>query len=94
VNRYPHIYSRKFAMTTYQSKPQERDDKANFVNVPEIIRALTPILIAAIGGGIGIAVLALPSSTSPNAQSAGFGLASTAIAGAAGLAQAKSQKDE
>ena len=56
----------------------------------EIIRALTPILIATIGGMIGVAVLVI----NPNNQ-AGFGLASAAIAGAAGLAQPnKNQKDQ
>ena len=58
----------------------------------EVIRALTPILIAAIGGVIGIVVL----FQAPGNQ-AGFGLASTAIAGAAGLSQSSkdpSQKDK
>lgn len=57
----------------------------------EIIRALTPILLALIGGTIGMAVLIM------DAGDAGFGLASTAIAGAAGLAQPQkeqNQKDE
>ena len=81
-------------MTTYRSDSQENDNKVRLIIIPEIIRALTPILIAAIGGGIGIAVLTLNPDDSSNTQSAGFGLASTAIAGAAGLAQAKSQKDE
>lgn len=59
-------------------------------NAAEIIRALTPILIAAIGGAIGIVIL----FQTPNNQ-AGFGLASTAIAGAAGLAQPhKDPKDK
>ncbi|GAB4384471.1 MAG: hypothetical protein Kow00121_47980 [Elainellaceae cyanobacterium] len=48
---------------------------------PEIIRALTPLMIALIGGAIGITVLIKGSSE------AGFGVASTALAGAAGLAQ-------
>lgn len=47
---------------------------------PEIIRALTPIFIAFIGGAIGLAVLM-------TGNEAGFGVASTALAGAAGLAQ-------
>ncbi|MEO0376734.1 MAG: hypothetical protein AAF329_19365 [Cyanobacteria bacterium P01_A01_bin.17] len=49
----------------------------------EIIRASTPISLAIIGGIIGITVL----WKAPDDTSAGFGLASTAIAGAAGLAQ-------
>ena len=57
----------------------------------EIIRALTPIFIAAIGGAIGITVLV----TNTNAQdSAGLGLAGTAIAGAAGLAQPHRDKNQ
>lgn len=56
----------------------------------EIIRALTPILIATIGGVIGVVVLVI----NPNNQ-AGFGLASAAIAGAAGIAQPqKNQKED
>jgi hypothetical protein len=55
----------------------------------EVIRALTPILIAAIGGVIGIVVLL----KTPDNQ-AGFGLASTAIAGAAGLAQSNKDPKE
>jgi hypothetical protein len=81
-------------MTTYSPESKDRNQKTQLMLIPEIIRALTPILIAAIGGGIGIAVLALSPSSSSNTQSAGFGLASTAIAGAAGLAQAKNQRDE
>ncbi len=49
---------------------------------PEIIRALTPIFLATIGGAIGVAGL-VANKVDP----AAFGLASTAIAGAAGLAQ-------
>jgi hypothetical protein len=56
----------------------------------EVIRALTPILIATIGGVIGVVVLFI----NPNNQ-AGFGLASAAIAGAAGIAQPqKNQKED
>lgn len=52
----------------------------------ETIRALTPIFIAAIGGVIGLTVLFV--SGPDNAKlTAGLGLAGTAIAGAAGLAQ-------
>ena len=54
----------------------------------ELIRALTPMFLAFVGGVIGLSALFLGAGES------GFGLASTAIAGAAGLAQAKSQKDE
>jgi hypothetical protein len=53
---------------------------------PELINALTPVLIALIGGIIGVAVLT--TNTESDAKwSAGMGLAGTAIAGAAGLAQ-------
>jgi hypothetical protein len=55
----------------------------------EVIRALTPILIATIGGVIGIVVLVI----NPNNQ-AGFGLASAAIAGAAGIAQPQKNHKE
>jgi uncharacterized membrane protein len=54
----------------------------------EIIRALTPLFIATIGGVIGVAVLFVPDTKDNDAKwSAGIGLAGTAIAGAAGLAQ-------
>lgn len=59
----------------------------------EIIRASTPIFIAAIGGVIALTALSIKTDTAKNA----FGLASTAIAGAAGLAQphkTSNQKDE
>lgn len=46
----------------------------------EFIQALTPVCLAAMGGALGIFVLVM------HASEAGFGLASTAIAGAAGLA--------
>lgn len=57
----------------------------------EVIRALTPIFIALIGGIIGISVLV----SNTNNAAAGFGVASTALAGAAGLAQpSKEAKDK
>jgi hypothetical protein len=49
----------------------------------EMIRALTPLFIALIGGVIGLTVLLIGAKDTQSA----FGLASTAIAGAAGLAQ-------
>jgi hypothetical protein len=54
---------------------------------PEFMNSLTPIFIAAIGGIIGIAVLVSPAANDAAKSSAGMGLAGTAIAGAAGLAQ-------
>lgn len=52
---------------------------------PELINSLTPIFIASIGGIIGVTALFV----SPDAAkwSSAMGLAGTAIAGAAGLAQ-------
>ncbi|NEU76977.1 hypothetical protein PI95_031890 [Hassallia byssoidea VB512170] len=58
---------------------------------PEIIRAITPMFIASVGAIIGVAVLFSPGISDAK-TSAGFGLAGTAIAGAAGLAQ--SSKNE
>ena len=52
-----------------------------FLNDADIIRAFTPIFIALIGGAIGISVLYT------HADPASFSLATSAIAGAAGLAQ-------
>lgn len=56
----------------------------------EIICALTPMFIAAIGGAIGLAVLFVNTDIAES----GFGLASTAIAGAAGLAQPTKKLDQ
>lgn len=53
---------------------------------PEFIRAVTPIFLASIGAVIGVAVVVSPNSNEAK-SSAGLGLAGTAIAGAAGLAQ-------
>jgi hypothetical protein len=58
---------------------------------PEMIRAMTPMFMAAVGAIIGVAVLVSPNITDAK-WSAGLGLAGTAIAGAAGLAQ--SSKNE
>ncbi|MEH2083934.1 MAG: hypothetical protein V7K89_29400 [Nostoc sp.] len=61
---------------------------------PEVIRAITPMFIATIGAVIAVAVIVSPSATNPAQFSAGLGLAGTAIAGAAGLAQStKSESD-
>ncbi len=54
--------------------------------IPEVIRACTPLFLATIGGVIGLAVLTQPN-LKDGQWSAGLGLAGTAIAGAAGLAQ-------
>ncbi|MEM9568142.1 MAG: hypothetical protein AAF974_07515 [Cyanobacteria bacterium P01_E01_bin.34] len=51
------------------------------------IRAITPLFIAAIGGAIGIAVLLQPGGGDDPKWAAGYGLAGTALSGAAGLAQ-------
>lgn len=53
---------------------------------PEVIRAFTPLFLASIGGLIGVSVLFAPNINEAKWASA-LGLAGTAIAGAAGLAQ-------
>lgn len=53
---------------------------------PEVIRAFTPVFLATIGGLIGLAVTFAPNLENDQ-RSSGLGLAGTAIAGAAGLAQ-------
>ncbi len=60
---------------------------------PEVIRALTPIFLASVGASIGIVALFAPSQSEAK-WSAGLGLASTAIAGAAGLAQTSKQETD
>ncbi len=57
---------------------------------PEFIYSITPIFISTIGGIIGVTVLVTDSDDAK--WSSGIGLAGTAIAGAAGLAQ--SNKNE
>jgi hypothetical protein len=57
-----------------------------------LIRAFTPLLLATIGGAIGVAVLFLPQNADSVKWSAGMGLAGTAIAAAAGLAQPSNNK--
>ena len=60
---------------------------------PEVIRATTPVILATVGAIIGICVV-LNESISDAKSAAAFGLAGTAIAGAAGLAQtSKSEPD-
>ena len=56
---------------------------------PKVISALTPIVIAVIGGTIGLTVL-INKIESPEAM----GLASSAIAGAAGLARSNGDNHE
>jgi len=60
-------------------------------NITELINALTPIFIAAIGGIIGVTVL-VTNSGSDAKWSAGMRLAGTAIAGAAGIAQSSKRE--
>jgi hypothetical protein len=52
----------------------------------DVIRACTPLFLATIGGLFGLAVLTQPQMDEGR-WAAGLGLAGTAIAGAAGLAQ-------
>ena len=62
-------------------------------SIPEVIEAVTPLILAAIGGLIGVVVLLQPGISETKAT-AGLGLAGTAIAGAAGLARTgKSEQD-
>ncbi len=66
---------------------EKAEDKA-FTVTPELIRALTPMFMATVGLVIGVAALFVPTDGKNDAKwSAAFGLAGTAIAGAAGLAQ-------
>lgn len=58
--------------------------------IPEFINSLTPIVIATIGGVIGVVALFIADDAAQ--LSSAMGLAGTAIAGGAGLAQ--SSKNE
>ncbi|MDZ8054458.1 MAG: hypothetical protein RMX68_002380 [Aulosira sp. ZfuVER01] len=60
---------------------------------PDFIRAITPLFMAGIGAVIGVAVLVSPNANDAK-WSAGFGLAGTAIAGAAGLAQTSKNESD
>lgn len=57
---------------------------------PEFIGAVTPLLLAIVGCVLGIAVLVTKSES--EVKTAGLGLAGTAIAGSAGLAQVKTNR--
>ncbi|MDJ0704869.1 MAG: hypothetical protein QNJ46_16425 [Leptolyngbyaceae cyanobacterium MO_188.B28] len=57
-----------------------------------IIRAITPLFLASIGGIIGVAAVLTPSTDDARWSSA-LGLAGTAIAGAAGLAQSNDKNE-
>ena len=59
---------------------------------PEFIRAITPLFIASIGGVIGVVVVLVPTIEDAKWSSA-MGLAGTAIAGAAGLAQSNEKPE-
>jgi hypothetical protein len=58
---------------------------------PDMIRAITPVFLGTIGLVIGVAALVAPSNGNDAKWSSAFGLAGTAIAGAAGLAQSRSE---
>jgi hypothetical protein len=60
---------------------------------PEIIRAITPMFMASIGAIISIVVLVSPK-ISDTKYTAALGLAGTAIAGAAGLAQSSKNEQD
>jgi hypothetical protein len=62
-------------------------------NIPEIIRAITPMFLATMGMFIGVAVLVSPNISDAK-WNAGLGLAGTAIAGAAGLAQGNKNEQD
>ncbi|MGK7893604.1 MAG: hypothetical protein AB4372_08265 [Xenococcus sp. (in: cyanobacteria)] len=64
--------------------PAEKPQKTH--NNVQLIRALTPIAIAIIGGLIGISAI-LVNHIDSNKLTAAMGLAGTAMAGASGLAQ-------
>lgn len=71
--------------STTETKPSNasppRSSTASFS--PEVIQALTPIVLALLGALIGCLALIVP----PDKSTAALGLAGTAIAGAAGLAK-------
>lgn len=73
--------------TALEAKPTA---KALWSN-PEFIGAVTPLLLAIVGCVIGIVVLVTKSES--EVKTAGLGLAGTAIAGSAGLAQAKTNRN-
>lgn len=71
----------------------ESAEKKSFLT-PELIRALTPMFMATVGLVIGVAALFVPSNGIDDAKwSSAFGLAGTAIAGAAGLAQSRPENN-
>jgi hypothetical protein len=67
------------ASTTERERPKN-------ASIPEVLRASTPLFLAGIGGAIAVAVVFSPGLSDVK-MTAALGLAGTAIAGAAGLAQ-------
>ncbi|MBO3462960.1 hypothetical protein G7B40_001715 [Aetokthonos hydrillicola Thurmond2011] len=59
----------------------------------QTLHAITPLFLASIGGVITIGMLFSPK-LSDTQWTAGLGVASTAIAGAAGLAQTSTKEDK
>lgn len=76
-------------MQSLPSKKTQPKEKAFSLLCPKVISALTPLVIAAIGGTIGLTVV-INQIDSPEAM----GLASSAIAGAAGLARSNGEDKE
>lgn len=62
-------------------------------NIPEIIRASTPLILAGVGCVIGGMVIVNPQLSDAR-WSSRIGLAGTAITGAAGLAQSNSRDND
>ncbi|MBI4781630.1 MAG: hypothetical protein HY785_09900 [Oscillatoriophycideae cyanobacterium NC_groundwater_1537_Pr4_S-0.65um_50_18] len=57
----------------------------------DLVRAITPIVLA--GSGTLIGIFAIVQNLDPTRTTAAMGLAGTALAGAAGLAQGKTESD-
>ena len=78
------------ATTNTESSSNTEGNTIKSKNQADLIRALTPITIAIIGGIIGVSAIFSPIKD--NNLTAAMGLAGTALAGASGLAQ--SNKNE
>ena len=72
--------------TNTESNKNTTSNPIKATNHAELIRALTPITIAIIGGIIGVFAI-LSNDIDSNKLTAAMGLAGSALAGASGLAQ-------
>ena len=76
-----------FSNPSAANDPSPKPSSAPSEFTPDVIRALTPIVLASIGGVTAVLVLFFPGTIDSAKLTAGMAFAGTAITGAAALAQ-------